>query len=195
MGVSGERSRSHLVQDLRQVLLDGLVRLGHDRRPDGAHRLLHLRLRVELVPAAVHRPAWSHRPAERPSYISADQLDHTDQQTNPVASAKGVYEAGRLNQTWRSERVPNTRGDPLSPVEFGHDAGQVGGERRAGPGGDGREAEGGAAARVPGGVVVHQRHELVDEVRLVQVRRQRTELLIGGQLAAADTRVELSAPA
>ena len=69
------------------------------------------------------------------------------------------------------------------PVELGHNFGQMLLQLIAGPGRDCREAEGGALARVPGGIVVGQVHELVDEVGLAHVGGQTAELLVGGEVA------------
>ncbi len=68
-------------------------------------------------------------------------------------------------------------------MQLGDDFGQVRLELLAGLLGDGAEAEGGALLRVPNGVVIGQVHELVDQVRLVQVGGQRAQLAVRRQLA------------
>lgn len=46
---------------------------------------------------------------------------------------------------------------------------------------NGRKAKGSSLARVPQRIVVGEGHELVNQIRLVQLRNQVAEVLVGGQ--------------
>lgn len=74
-------------------------------------------------------------------------------------------------------------GIKLVPVQLRNYLRQMGLQMLAAVLGDAGEPERRPLLRVPDGVVVRQVHELIDQVRLVQVGRQRTQLFVSRQVS------------
>lgn len=80
-------------------------------------------------------------------------------------------------------RLKIGRGIELVTVKLRNDLRQMGLQMLAAVLGDAGEPERRPLLRVPDGVVVRQMHELVDQVRLVQIGRQRTQLFVRRQVS------------